>query len=667
MSAPTGSPFVLRASSAGLVELPALCWVRGEDGQDEPVEIALRASEGNGGWHLGGETPSLSLSMHLGPGDAEPERLDGLLKVTNRSQAPVAISLRLAVRLGESPSPDWLIPGLFYGENRMADSTRRFPRFVRHGGDPAALESDHWSFRCDRAATPLVLAYDRHGGAGLATVETGPLGEHGLGLALVDGRAELRLHFPFREEPVTYYGTTCPLAPKVATALLAPGECADCAFWIYLLDSDRHGYDAIVRAKAAATRATRPADPAWVSLHAAAELAAFGLHRWHYRQAPAVLLETAAFDREALGERGDRKAMHVSWVSGTPYAYALLAHAWRTGSVPYREAALSVIDHCCANLTPGGTFYAQWMAEKGWTRGWTDEVGRLHARTLGDAVLFVLRALVLEARHGVAHPDWEAAVRSNLAAAVAHQRDDGAIGAAFHIDDGRVLDWRGCAGLAFVAPLAEASTAFSAPELAAAAARAGRYYASFVAREYLCGAPEDVDLAPTSEDGYVAVMAYVALCRVQGPSSWLALAQRAAEWTLSFRYTYDVAFEPTTLLGRYGFSSFGADQASPSNQHLHAFGLICHAELSELSQASGDPYYRQRAKDALSCFRQFIARADGDFNAYRGMASERFYQTTCFQAKGMLLTLSHAWSVGVLLLACEQELEDGSHRREEAR
>jgi len=38
------------------------------------------------------------------------------------------------------------------------------------------------------------------------------------------------------------------------------------------------------------------------------------------------------------------------------------------------------------------------------------------------------------------------------------------------------------------------------------------------------------------------------------------------------------------------------------------------------------------------------------------MASERYYQTECFQPKGMLLTLSHAWSVGVLLLACEQAI-----------
>jgi len=38
------------------------------------------------------------------------------------------------------------------------------------------------------------------------------------------------------------------------------------------------------------------------------------------------------------------------------------------------------------------------------------------------------------------------------------------------------------------------------------------------------------------------------------------------------------------------------------------------------------------------------------------MVSERYYQTACFQPKGMLLTLSHAWSVGVTLLACEQTL-----------
>ena len=37
---------------------------------------------------------------------------------------------------------------------------------------------------------------------------------------------------------------------------------------------------------------------------------------------------------------------------------------------------------------------------------------------------------------------------------------------------------------------------------------------------------------------------------------------------------------------------------------------------------------------------RFGARQDGDFNAYKGMASERYHQTSCFQPKGMPLTLS---------------------------
>ena len=167
------------------------------------------------------------------------------------------------------------------------------------------------------------------------------------------------------------------------------------------------------------------------------------------------------------------------------------------------------------------------------------------------------------------------------------------------------------------------------------------------------GAPEDVDLAPTSEDGYAAVMAFVAL------EDW-ETARRAADWMLTFRYSYDVdVLAATRSSARYGFRTRGADQASPANQHLHAFGLVCLPEMVRLARATGDERYLETTRENLACFRQFIAREDGDFGAQRGMATERYYQTDCFAAKGMLLTLSHAWSVGVLLYACEEALELG--------
>src|SRR5919206_3464391 len=117
------------------------------------------------------------------------------------------------------------------------------------------------------------------------------------------------------------------------------------------------------------------------------------------------------------------------------------------------------------------------------------------------------------------------------------------------------------------------------------------------------GAPEDTDLAPTSEDGYAAVMAFVAL------EDW-ETARRAADWLLTFRYTYDVAFSERTLLGRYGFRTRGADQASPANQHLHAFGLICLPEMLRLAHETGDAHYRQATNQNPACFRQVIARGD---------------------------------------------------------
>jgi DUF1680 family protein len=71
-----------------------------------------------------------------------------------------------------------------------------------------------------------------------------------------------------------------------------------------------------------------------------------------------------------------------------------------------------------------------------------------------------------------------------------------------------------------------------------------------VLAEVLHGAPEDVDLAPTSEDGYVALVAYLALYRRTGADRWLDLARRSADWLLTFRYTYNTVFARGTLLAQ---------------------------------------------------------------------------------------------------------------------
>jgi uncharacterized protein YyaL (SSP411 family) len=215
---------------------------------------------------------------------------------------------------------------------------------------------------------------------------------------------------------------------------------------------------------------------------------------------------------------------------------------------------------------------------------------------------------------------------------------------------GESISWDGAAGLLWIPALLEGTNNQTAAELA------GAYYARFVEDEFLFGAPEDVDRAPSSEDGYNAVMAYVSLFEATRNARWLDMARRAAEWMLSFRWSYNLTFPQHTLLESYDYRSRGADLASPRNQHLHNYGLICVPEMVRLSEHSSDRYYLDRTMDNLAASLQFIARQDGDFNARKGMVTERYYNSRCFGPKGAILPVSHDWAAGLVLYACQAGL-----------
>jgi hypothetical protein len=593
------------------------------------------------------------------------ESLDGdltgavlTLEVTWTGTEVVERGVRIGLELASDDAPPaWMIPGLFYGENRPTGCRRVFPRYERGADDPQGMVSEHWSFRADRAATPAVFAWSAGAMAAIAVDEGSPIGPSGIGFEGSAGRTRIWADLPYREEPIAYRGYETPDEPDVATHRWQPRETATLSARLVLGGADRHGYVPLLRHLHG--RAGGAPEP-WVTLEEAAELAADGLLAWHYHPEHRALYETAAFEREldgTAGGEGDRPHMHVGWVSGAPWAAQLVAWGRRIGSEAHLRAGEDVLDHISENLAPSGTFWSEWTLERGWGTGWSPS-GTIHANTIGQATLFFLRALAGEGAQEANHPTWEAAARSNLDAITARQRDDGNLGAYHDAETGAVTEWEGAAALVWIAALLAGADRYEEPRYRHAALRAGAYYRRFVDDELIFGAPEDVHLAPTSEDGYNAVIAFTALHRATGDPEWLDVARRAADWMLTFRYSYDVEFAPETILGAYRFRTLGTDQASPANQHLHHFGLLCVPELVELSRATGDDHYRMRAAESVAAWRQFVARRDGDFNAMRGMISERFYQTDCFRAKGSLLPLSHAWTGGVVLFACLAALED---------
>ena len=224
---------------------------------------------------------------------AEGFRFEGN-RVTYEGAEPADAGIRYELELPDADDPKWLVPGVFYGENRPESCTRIYPRFTPEV-DVERMESPSWGFRADRCATPAVFS----NGRGLATSEVSPLGQAGVGFALRGGRPVVWLDFPYREEPLRYDGSETPAPPDVQTYRWSPGERVE-------LDVREAGLSAL--------RPSEPfEDPGWVSVEEAAELAAYGLHRWHYLADPPRLVETRSFDGAEV-----RDAMHVSWVSGVP-------------------------------------------------------------------------------------------------------------------------------------------------------------------------------------------------------------------------------------------------------------------------------------------------------------------------------------------------------------
>lgn len=580
------------------------------------------------------------------------------LTVSYNQEASGDFGLQFNAELLGSGKPTWMIPGAFYKENRFEHNTRKYPRYDYRDGLHEEMVSDYWSFRSDRAALPAIFAWNEEMCGALCVEEMSDLGLTGMGFRGNESTTSIWVTFPYKEEPVTFVGQAMPEPRDISLYTFQPGETVHLQLKIYTASPDLHSYDPFVREMYQIHQQENPLNP-WVGLEEAAELTAHGLYRWHYMAEHRILSETAAFDREFNNNvkgMGDRPHMHVGWVSGVPYAYALLTYGRKNSNQQYVDAAIDVIDNVASAIAPSGMFWASWVLGKGWGTGWNPKNTWLQARTISEATLFLIRALQFEKQAGILHPEWEAAVRSNLNVAVEQQREDGNFGSYYHYETGDVEEWDGAGGILWIASLLEGSNYFANEVYRSAAEKAGHYYERFVFDEYIYGAPEDVHLTPTSEDAYNAVVAYVLLYENDKREKWLKLAKLAADWLMTFRWTYNLAFPEKTFLQQYDFRSRGADQASPSNQHLHNYGLFCVPEMLRLWTYTDDPYYLDRTRDHIACFLQFIARRDGDFNAYKGMVTERFYNTNCFQPKGMMLTLSHSWCIGLVLYAAQEAL-----------
>lgn len=634
-------------------------------GETRPAGRITAAGTRGGGFEFEGDFPDAPDWKFSGDvsamGDIA-DRFDCEMELVYTGTEPVEYGVRVRFDVQDGGVPRWMVPGMFYKDNRPAKCVRKYPRYQMDAGRNAAEDftSNYWAFRSDRSSCPSVFCWTDNYTSCLAVPPHFGDSVSGVGFKGDGNETTLFIDFPYVEEPVQY-APYRGAVPGRGIEYAVPRRTIKLKFSIYVDEFNLHAYDYLIRDLY--VESEDEGNP-WVPKNEADALLSYGLYKWHYDPEHRVLYETCYFDA-VLGEgkrlgQVHRPHMHVSWVSGIPYAYALWRYGRESKVDEYAEAGLSVIDKTAdEGVSPCGIFYSQWTLENGWDTGWNPKKEWLQSRTTAEAVWFLIQAVEYAGECGMDRPNWSRAAKSNLDFAVKVQRADGNMGSYYNINTGEVEEWDGAAGLMWIPALLAGARYFKDDRYREAAIKAGRYYASFVEDEYIYGAPEDVHLTPTSEDGYNAVIAYVHLYEADKKEEWLELAKSAADWTATFRWTYNVRFDGATLLGAYDFRTLGGDAASPSNNHLHDYGLICHPELLRLWEYTGDTYYLSRAEEHLACFRQFIAREDGDFNARKGMITEQWYYTDWRAPKGSMLTLAHSWCAGLILYANRYTREFG--------
>ena len=127
----------------------------------------------------------------------------------------------LTLHLSETDDPQWLVPGVFYGENRPEACTQLFPRFT-----PARRR------RADGVATPGRSAPTAARRRPCSRAAAGSSRREVLAARAVRRRLRVRatarraiwLDFPYREEPLRYDGSDDPAAPDVQTHRWQPGD-----------------------------------------------------------------------------------------------------------------------------------------------------------------------------------------------------------------------------------------------------------------------------------------------------------------------------------------------------------------------------------------------------------------------------------------------------------
>jgi len=593
---------------------------------------------------------------------------DGFIKIIRHWK--ILKPYRWQLVFGYCPGPDlrqWLVPSVMYAKNEMGAG-----RFPRGGLDKG------WSFREDRIPIPSCSIL--HDNLNWQAVFTSPATNDGeissVKTFLKSSVPVFEIRVPYTEEPYTYTEkgiVTGGLTGKTGrffninkvpfeysrTFYIAFGKCAHVSeIYISLAARalDEFGTD------------ERLSKANW------SEVASK-----KFKHLKFLLIDNEKVTAVKQGKGNGLFQSFHNYTSGSfltksmEGALIFAKAAKELGNEKYLDIAERIGDFFLAGALPNGLHRDSYSLKDARWGGYmglgtpADMVEGANTRCNGEVMVNYLKLYKLLKDAGRQKDEFLDLVKRNADFYIQHQlkgTEEGSFGRWWDAS-GRPLNTLGTNGAYIISLLVELEKITGKKDdIDVALKKAGSYYASLVDNNYFYADTLDADCVD-KEAGCALLRAFLDLYERSSDELYLRYAGLCAGFILSWMFTYDVAFNPGSPVGKRDFKTLGMTAVSVAHHHLDFYGLSIADDFFRLWNATKDELWKKCGLIMISSCSQLISNKQdllGRSKDFIGWQPEQINQTNWdyklrfLGTKGRFHTCV-AWTV-VLTLGAMLDIRD---------
>ncbi len=597
---------------------------------NETKAYALQATIGKSALSASEKIP-LKITKEIRPVGytVESERVE--LRIHLQAEESVFFSFQGKLTLGDVQydASQLYLPGFWYRKNlRSPDNT------------PSERISKNWIVREDRLSTPLSGIFDQDKKVSYSLIRIDKikdyaLAQHQQGEVILSGhsslgaigfgehqgeqkQAYLSFAYPYREAPHRYFRKLTLGAPVTAFLHLEKGESVTLHYQVMKRKAD-HYNDYI---KQIWTHAVDLFQPQPLEGNKLSDREIKHVLSKFYTQSFVEVGNLKGFSGIDLQTQKceRKKTLEVGFI-GRVLLNAFNALEWAEGN---KDEALKKIARAVLDS------YEQYgFADNGFIRELVDEENSVEEnlytiRRQSEGIYAVLLYLNYEKKRGKEHRLWEQKILRLLDILLTLQQTDGSFPRKFR-GDKTLVDAVGGSSPAAVLPLVMAYRYFGNSKYLHAARKVIDYQEKeIISQSDYFSSTLDADCEDKEASLYAAVALYYMALVTQGAEKerYVALAQQAAYFALSWYYTWDVPFAKGQMLGDLGLKSRGWGNVSVENNHIDVYIFEFDEVLTWLTEETGEPRFAQFAEVIRSSMREQLLPYEGHMV---GISKEGYY------------------------------------------